>query len=254
VGEEEPEEIASATAGWQAFDDAAREAGVLLACEALGLPHTATTVRVEGGRRRIADGPFIETKEQLGGFVLLDVSDLDEAMRWAERMPCNSDRCYTEIRPAMDYDAYAALIRALGDWDLAEEAVQDAFATAGERWPREGVPRGPAAVPGPRGDDAAAAGPRQVQDPRRRHLVPRPARRGAAGAPRRRAVAVALAGDLSRIDALAGYHYFHAARPDLLRRLEADSPAVEAYERALALAGNAAERAFLERRLAEMRA
>jgi RNA polymerase sigma-70 factor, ECF subfamily len=76
-----------------------------------------------------------------------------------------------------------------------------------------------------------------------------------------RAVAVALAGDvaggLSRIDALApaldGYHYFHAARADLLRRLEADAPAAEAYERALALAGNAAERAFLARRLAETR-
>jgi RNA polymerase sigma-70 factor (ECF subfamily) len=39
----------------------------------------------------------------------------------------------------------AALIRAVGDWDLAEEAVQDAFATAAERWPREGVPRDPAA-------------------------------------------------------------------------------------------------------------
>jgi RNA polymerase sigma-70 factor (ECF subfamily) len=77
-----------------------------------------------------------------------------------------------------------------------------------------------------------------------------------------RAVAVALAGDvacgLARIDALAaaldGYHYFHAARADLLRRFEADAAAAEAYERALALAGNTAERAFLERRLAETRA
>jgi RNA polymerase sigma-70 factor (ECF subfamily) len=74
-----------------------------------------------------------------------------------------------------------------------------------------------------------------------------------------RAVAVAMAGDLSgglaRIDALAPalerYHYFHAARADLLRRLGARAAAQEAYARALALAGNAAERAFLERRLAE---
>jgi RNA polymerase sigma-70 factor, ECF subfamily len=74
-----------------------------------------------------------------------------------------------------------------------------------------------------------------------------------------RAVAVAMAGDLAgglaRIDALAPalerYHYFHAARADLLRRLGARAAAGEAYERALALAGNAAERAFLERRLAE---
>jgi RNA polymerase sigma-70 factor (ECF subfamily) len=73
-----------------------------------------------------------------------------------------------------------------------------------------------------------------------------------------RAVAIAMAGDvaggLQRIDALAGaldrYHYFHAARADLLRRLGADGPAAAAYERAADLAGNDAERAFLRRRLA----
>jgi RNA polymerase sigma-70 factor (ECF subfamily) len=75
-----------------------------------------------------------------------------------------------------------------------------------------------------------------------------------------RAVAIAMAGDvaggLARIDALAasldGYHYFHAARGDLLRRLDAPAAATAAYERAAALAGNAAERAFLRRRLAEL--
>jgi RNA polymerase sigma-70 factor (ECF subfamily) len=73
-----------------------------------------------------------------------------------------------------------------------------------------------------------------------------------------RAVAIAMAGDvaggLQRIDALAGpldrYHYFHAARADLLRRLGADDAAAAAYERAAGLAGNDAERAFLRRRLA----
>jgi RNA polymerase sigma-70 factor (ECF subfamily) len=76
-----------------------------------------------------------------------------------------------------------------------------------------------------------------------------------------RAVAVALAGDvaggLARIDALAAaldrYHYFHAARADLLRRLDAREGAADAYVRALELAANSAERAFLERRLAETR-
>jgi RNA polymerase sigma-70 factor, ECF subfamily len=74
-----------------------------------------------------------------------------------------------------------------------------------------------------------------------------------------RAVAIAQAGDvaggLARIEALApsldGYQYFHAARADLLRRLDARDAAADAYARALALAGNAAERAFLARRLAE---
>jgi RNA polymerase sigma-70 factor (ECF subfamily) len=76
-----------------------------------------------------------------------------------------------------------------------------------------------------------------------------------------RAVAVALAGDLDggleRIDALAGdldgYHYFHAARADLLRRRGDRAAAAEAYTHALALAGNAAEREFLERRLSDTR-
>jgi hypothetical protein len=106
--ESEPEQIARAMAGWQAFDDAAREAGVLIACDGLEPAHTATTIRVEDGRRRVTDGPFIETKEQLGGYVVLDVRDLDEAMAWAERLPWNTDGCFTEIRPIMDYAAYAA--------------------------------------------------------------------------------------------------------------------------------------------------
>jgi hypothetical protein len=103
-----PEEIGRTMAAWQAYDEAAREAGVLLACEGLEGSHAATTVRVHGGRRHVTDGPFIETKEQLGGFVLLEVRDLDEAMEWAARTPWNDDGCSTEIRPVMDYDAYAA--------------------------------------------------------------------------------------------------------------------------------------------------
>ena len=103
-----PEEISRTMRAWYEFDPAAREAGVLLACEGLERSHAATTVRISGGRRDVTDGPFMETKEQLGGFVLLEVADLDEAMRWAERTPWNTDGCTTEIRPVMDYDAYAA--------------------------------------------------------------------------------------------------------------------------------------------------
>jgi hypothetical protein len=113
--EEEPEEIARAMAGWQAFDEAAREAGVLIACDGLERPHTATTIRCEAGRRQVTDGPFMETKEQLGGYVLLEVADLDEAMKWAERLPWDTDGCYTEIRPIMDYDVYAARAAGAGE-------------------------------------------------------------------------------------------------------------------------------------------
>jgi hypothetical protein len=106
--ETEPEHIARAMAAWQAYDEAAREAGVLIACDGLEPGETATTIRVEGGRRHATDGPFMETKEQLGGYVVLDVRDLDEAREWAERLPWDYDGCAIEIRPVMDYEAYAA--------------------------------------------------------------------------------------------------------------------------------------------------
>ena len=93
---------------WRAFEDATREAGVLISCEGLQTTPATTTITIEGGRRRIIDGPFMETKEQLGGYALLDVADLDEALAWAERTPWNHDGCTTEIRPIMDYAAAVA--------------------------------------------------------------------------------------------------------------------------------------------------
>ncbi len=93
---------------WRAFEDAARDAGVLVAVEALESTPATTSVRIEGGRRRVVDGPYMETKEQLGGFALLEVADLDEAMAWSERTPWNRDGCTTEIRPVMNYDALVA--------------------------------------------------------------------------------------------------------------------------------------------------
>src|SRR3954463_7842964 len=103
-----PEGIMRTMQAWGEFGEAAAAARLLGACEAPEAADTATTVRVDGGRRHITDGPFIETKEQLGGFIVMDVRDLDEAMEWAARTPWNRDGCTTEIRPLMDYDAYAA--------------------------------------------------------------------------------------------------------------------------------------------------
>jgi hypothetical protein len=99
-----PEYIAREMAAWQEFDEAARAAGVVIACDGLEGSHTATTVRMRDGRRHVTDGPFIETKEQMGGVVLMDVRDLDEAMDWAERCPGSYA---VEIRPVIDYEAYA---------------------------------------------------------------------------------------------------------------------------------------------------
>jgi len=100
-----PEYIAREMADWQAFDEAARAAGVVIECDGLEGSHTATTVQLRDGRRQhVTDGPFIETKEQLGGYVLLEVRDLDHAMEWVERLPWTGA---VEIRPVMDYGAYA---------------------------------------------------------------------------------------------------------------------------------------------------
>jgi hypothetical protein len=99
-----PEQMRQAMVGWDEYDRAAREAGVLIVCDGLEGSHTATTLRTREGRRQVTDGPFIETKEQLGGVVMLEVPDLDEAIKWAERLPWTGA---VEIRPVMDYEAYA---------------------------------------------------------------------------------------------------------------------------------------------------
>src|ERR1700757_2090671 len=73
--------------GWIEYARATKEAGILLGAEQLTGTDTATSVRVRGGQRLLTDGPFLETKEHLGGFFLIDVPDLDTALDWAARMP-----------------------------------------------------------------------------------------------------------------------------------------------------------------------
>ena len=69
---------------------AMRDSGVLLAAEQLTHADTATSVRVRGGDRLLTDGPFMETKEHLLGFLLIDVPGLDAALDWAARMPASA--------------------------------------------------------------------------------------------------------------------------------------------------------------------
>jgi hypothetical protein len=107
-----PEQIAETFRTWGEFGEAAGAAGVLIACEGLEDSDAATTIRVSGDGRQVTDGPFMETKEQLGGFALLEVRDLDEALEWSARTPWNGDGHVTEIRPVMDYGQYAARLDA----------------------------------------------------------------------------------------------------------------------------------------------
>ncbi|MEL7150789.1 MAG: YciI family protein [Pseudomonadota bacterium] len=66
---------------------ALRDAGVLIDTDWLHPADTATTVTLAEGEKRVQDGPFAETKETLGGFFAIDVDNLDEAMKWAEKCP-----------------------------------------------------------------------------------------------------------------------------------------------------------------------
>jgi hypothetical protein len=99
-----PEEASQIMAAYGAFGQAAQEAGVLLGGEGLQPTSTATTVRVRNDETLTTDGPFAETREQLGGYYLLDCKDLDEAIGWAARIP-GAQSGSVEVRPIMDYEA-----------------------------------------------------------------------------------------------------------------------------------------------------
>jgi len=91
------------TQQYGAFGKKAQEAGVMLAGEALQPISTATSVQLKEGQKIVTDGPFAETKEQLGGFYLLECKDLDEALEWASQIP--SARYGTiEVRPVIEFD------------------------------------------------------------------------------------------------------------------------------------------------------
>jgi hypothetical protein len=80
-----------------------REAEVYLASDRLRPVATATTVRKQGGRIVLTDGPFAETKEQFGGYFLVDVESLDEALAWAKKIPAVEHGC-VEVRPVWEHD------------------------------------------------------------------------------------------------------------------------------------------------------
>ena len=72
---------------WVAYTRALHEAGVLVAGSALHGPDAATSVRVRAGERLLTDGPFVEAREHLLGYYLIDVPDLDAAIAWAAKVP-----------------------------------------------------------------------------------------------------------------------------------------------------------------------
>jgi hypothetical protein len=84
------------------FTSDVQAAGVLLAGDALQSVALASSVRLRGGKTLTTDGPFAETKEQLGGFYMLNCKDLDEALQWAARVPAAKTGTI-EVRPIMEF-------------------------------------------------------------------------------------------------------------------------------------------------------
>ena len=83
---------------YAAYTGALQKAGVLLGGARLRPTSDATTVRVSGGKSQVLNGPYAETKEQLGGYYMIEVSDLDAALSWAARCPGASQGAI-EVRP-----------------------------------------------------------------------------------------------------------------------------------------------------------
>jgi hypothetical protein len=95
-------EMAAEMPAWNAFTESLQEAGVMRGGDALHPGETATTVRVRDGETQFTDGPFAETKEILGGYYLIEVPDLDTALKHAARVP-NVTYGSVEVRPVVDF-------------------------------------------------------------------------------------------------------------------------------------------------------
>jgi hypothetical protein len=96
-----PEKMADVMAGYQRFGEEVGEH--IKGGEALQPTATATSVRVREGERLLTDGPFAETREQLGGFYLVEAASLDEAIAFAAKIPGAESGC-VEVRPVMTFD------------------------------------------------------------------------------------------------------------------------------------------------------
>jgi hypothetical protein len=91
-------------AAYTAYTEALQKAAVLRSVNRLAPASAATTLRIENGKTQVLDGPFADTKEQLGGYYLIEVPDLDAALAWAARCP-GAAHGVVEVRPLWDEPA-----------------------------------------------------------------------------------------------------------------------------------------------------
>jgi hypothetical protein len=95
------------SAAYGAYTEAMKKAGVFVGGERLRPTASATSVRVAGGKTNVLDGPYADTKEQLGGYYMIEVPDMDAAISWASRCP-GAGTGTMEVRPVWPMDEYAA--------------------------------------------------------------------------------------------------------------------------------------------------
>ena len=86
------------TGAWRAYYKTLVDAGIYVGGDPLQVPETGTTLRIKEGKRLVQDGPYADTKEQLGGLIVLELPSLDAALDWAARCPTASAGA-VEIRP-----------------------------------------------------------------------------------------------------------------------------------------------------------
>ena len=96
----DPAQAAGYWGGWTAYIQALQQAGIVVNGDGLQPPYTATTVRVRDGKRIVQDGPFADSKEQLGGYFIIEAPDLDTALDWAARAP-SAASASVEVRPVL---------------------------------------------------------------------------------------------------------------------------------------------------------
>jgi hypothetical protein len=96
----DPEAAPAYWAGWMAYIGALSDAGIVVSGNGLQHPSTGVTLSIRDGKRQILDGPYADTKEHLGGYFIIEVESLDQALEWAARSPAATNGS-VQVRPVL---------------------------------------------------------------------------------------------------------------------------------------------------------